>query len=38
MGTQPPPAFLESTWILGEFGLTLKQARHNFAAYVNAEE
>ncbi len=38
VGAAPEPRFLESTWILGEFGLDLDQARFNFAAYVNAEE
>ena len=38
VGREKAPAFLESTWILGEFGFTLEQAQLNFAAYVNAEE
>jgi putative transposase len=38
VGAQPAPEFLESTWIVGEFGLELEQAQANFAAYVNAVE
>jgi putative transposase len=38
VGAGAAPVYLESTWILGEFGLTLAQAQVNFAAYVNAEE
>jgi putative transposase len=37
-GHETAPAYLEPTWILGEFGLTLAQAQLNFAAYVNAAE
>jgi putative transposase len=38
LGKETVPSFLEATWILGEFGLTLEQAQANFAAYVNAVE
>jgi putative transposase len=38
LGKEAVPSFLEATWIVGEFGVTLGQAQINFAAYVNAEE
>jgi REP-associated tyrosine transposase len=38
VGTEAAPAFVEATWIIGEFGLDLDQARANFAGYVNSEE
>jgi hypothetical protein len=37
-GKEPMPAFLNSDWLLTEFGVGMEQARVNFAAFVRAAE
>ena len=35
---EPMPAFLSSDWLLSEFGVGIKQAHVNFAAFIRAAE
>ena len=38
IGKEPAPAFLNSDWLLSEFGVGMEQARVNFAAFIRAAE
>jgi REP element-mobilizing transposase RayT len=38
IGKEPMPAFLNSDWLLEEFGVGMEQARVNFAAFICAAE
>jgi REP element-mobilizing transposase RayT len=38
IGMEPVPAFLNSDWLLAEFGVGMEQARVNFAAFIRAAE
>jgi len=38
IGKEPAPRFLNSDWLLTEFGVGIGQARANFAAFIRAAE
>jgi putative transposase len=38
LGKEPAPTFLSSDWLLTEFGVSIEQARVNFAAFIRAAE
>jgi REP-associated tyrosine transposase len=38
IGKEPAPAFLDSGRLLSEFGVSIEQARVNFAAFIRAAE
>jgi putative transposase len=38
IGKEPAPVFLDSDWLLWEFGVGIEQARVNFAAFIREAE